>query len=146
METATTCGQTPITPLAAHSDLRPPSLRIPERHGRVYNPVSFRLITEAPLVGARITEADINPAANAVLVPGEGPLRKPSLGTGSGTQVPGGLTSLGVHPLFRPALVVVLGAQAGATLGLLVAACMGSRGVVQSAYEATALIASVAGV
>ncbi len=128
-------SHTPITPLAAHADLRPPSLRIPERHGRVYNPVSFRLITEA--MGARITEADINPAANAVLVPGEDVRKAAAPKDGPGT--------LDVHPFLRPALWTVLALQAGSSLALLIVACMASRGVIQSAYEAAALLASVAG-
>jgi hypothetical protein len=68
-------------------DLRPPELKIPRRHGRVYNPVSFRAVPSASLLpGANVAAAaaagsGAAPAAAATAAAVEPRMRNGSSGT-----------------------------------------------------------------
>jgi hypothetical protein len=59
-----------ITPIA-HSlaSFRPAALDIPERQGRVYNPVETRFYNEAQPRGDGLTDAEVNPSCKPVVMP-----------------------------------------------------------------------------
>lgn len=58
-----------ITPIAKSlAALRPTSLHIPERSGKVHQPVARALYPEAQLKGT-LTDADIHPTCRAVVLP-----------------------------------------------------------------------------
>jgi hypothetical protein len=160
-----TSAEVPITPLAAHDDLRPPTLKIPQRHGKVYNPVSFRLITEAPKTSS-ISEAEIHPAANAVLpakskslddAPGNQPVLINTLSKGSSKLLADKLgaadDSLAARSMpsstdvsvYRNVVVGIVLVQGAAALALLIVFAASQRTSWQGGFEVLAIVLALLG-